>query len=155
MKPQVIEALRNQLGQSKVHTTDDILDERRFDYWVVSHLRDWRGETLERPGVVVRPESPSEVQTIVRIASETQTPIVPFGLGSGVCGGIKPNPSMGRNRAIPTRSAPNSRALALMAAAIAAGSSTVCWTGLTGPSRLSPNTWVWRLASTISGVSLP
>ena len=94
MKPQVIEALRKQLGHSKVHTDDDILDERRFDYWVVSHLRDWRGETLERPGVVVRPESPSEVQTIVRIASETQTPVVPFGLGSGVCGGIKPNPSV-------------------------------------------------------------
>ena len=56
MKPQVIEALRKQLGHSKVHTDDDILDERRFDYWVVSHLRDWRGETLERPGVAARPE---------------------------------------------------------------------------------------------------
>jgi len=94
MKPQVIEALRKQLGEAKVHTADDILDERRFDYWVVSHLRDWRGETLERPGVVVRPETPIEVQAIVRIAGETQTPLVPYGLGSGVCGGIKPDPSV-------------------------------------------------------------
>jgi len=94
MKPQVIEALRKRLGDAKVHTTDDVLDERRFDYSVSSHLKDWRGEPLDRPGVVVRPTTPSEVQTVVRIASETQTPLVPFGLGSGVCGGIKPDPSM-------------------------------------------------------------
>ena len=94
MKAEVIEALRKQLGEAKVHTSDDILDDRRFDYSVPSHLKDWRGEALERPGVVVRPKSPSEVQTIVRIASETTTPLVPFGLGSGVCGGIKPDPSV-------------------------------------------------------------
>ena len=57
MKPQVIDALREQLGKDKVHTGDEALDERRFDYWVLSHLRDWRGDPLERPGVVVRPES--------------------------------------------------------------------------------------------------
>jgi alkyldihydroxyacetonephosphate synthase len=94
IKSQVIEALRKRLGESLVHTDDDILDERRFDYSVPSHLKDWRGEPLERPGVVVRPTTTSEVQTIVRIASETQTPLVPFGLGSGVCGGIKPDPSV-------------------------------------------------------------
>jgi alkyldihydroxyacetonephosphate synthase len=93
MEPQIIEALRKQLGDDKVHTSDELLDERRFDYSVPSHLKDWRGDPLERPGVVVRPTTPSEVQTIVRIASETQTPLVPFGLGSGVCGGIKPDPS--------------------------------------------------------------
>ena len=94
MKSQVIEALCKQLGKAKVHTADEFLDERRFDYSVLSHLRDWRGEPLKRPGVVVQPETPSEVQTIVRIASETRTPLVPFGLGSGVCGGIKPDPSV-------------------------------------------------------------
>ena len=94
MKPQVIEALRKQIGETKVHTADDILDERRFDYSVLSHLRDWRGDPLERPGVVVRPTTASEVQAIVRVAGETRTPLVPFGLGSGVCGGIKPDPSV-------------------------------------------------------------
>ena len=30
----------------------------------------------------------------MRLAGETRTPLVPFGLGSGVCGGIQPDPSM-------------------------------------------------------------
>lgn len=91
MKTEILDLLRKRLGETRVHATDAVLDERRFDYWVLSHLRDFRGEPLERPGVVVRPESIEEVQTIVRIASETGSPLVPFGLGSGVCGGIRPD----------------------------------------------------------------
>ncbi len=94
MLASTIDALRECLGADKVHTAADVLDERRFDYWVLSHLRDWRGEAIERPGVVVRPESTAEVQAIVRLAGDTGTPLVPFGLGSGVCGGIQPDPSM-------------------------------------------------------------
>ena len=94
MLASTVDALRECLGVDKVHTAGDVLDERRFDYWVLSHLRDWRGEAIERPGVVVRPESTAEVQAIVRLAGETRTPLVPFGLGSGVCGGIQPDPSM-------------------------------------------------------------
>lgn len=94
MKPEIIEALRKEIGESKVLTDDHSLDERRFDYWVVSHLRHWRGEELARPGVVVRPESTADVQAIVRVANQTATPLVPYGLGSGVCGGILPNPSV-------------------------------------------------------------
>ena len=94
MKASTVAALRDRVGSDKVHTADDVLDERRFDYWVLSHLRDWRGEAIERPGVVVRPESTAEVQAVVRLAGETGTPLVPFGLGSGVCGGIQPDPSV-------------------------------------------------------------
>ncbi|MCP4036610.1 MAG: FAD-binding oxidoreductase [bacterium] len=94
MKSEIIDALCSEIGEAKVHTSDDVLDDRRFDYWVVSHLQDWRGEPLSRPGVVVRPESVGDVQAIVRRASKTSTPIVPFGLGSGVCGGIRPDPSV-------------------------------------------------------------
>ena len=94
MNAKVVDALCERLGADKVLTTDAALDERRFDYWVLSHLRDWRGEALERPGVIARPESVAEVQDIVRLACETGTPLVPFGLGSGVCGGIRPDPSV-------------------------------------------------------------
>lgn len=94
MKPEVIAALRDEIGAAKVFSDDATLDERRFDYWVLSHLRDWRGEPLERPGLVVRPESAADVQSIVRLAGRTRTPLVPFGLGSGVCGGIQPDPSV-------------------------------------------------------------
>jgi len=94
MNPDVMDSLRKEIGEAKVLTDDAALDERRFDYWVVSHLKNWRGEDLSRPGVVVRPESTEEVQAIVRVAAATNTPLVPYGLGSGVCGGIRPDPSM-------------------------------------------------------------
>ncbi|MCP5071373.1 MAG: FAD-binding oxidoreductase, partial [bacterium] len=93
MNEPIVDALRDRLGDAKVQT-GDALDERRFDYWVLSHLRDWRGEPMERPGVVACPESAADVQTIVRLAGETGTSLVPFGLGSGVCGGIQPDPSV-------------------------------------------------------------
>ncbi len=90
----VIDSLREQIGEPKVLTGDEVLDERRHDYWVLSHLQSWREESLPRPGVVVRPESVSDVQAVVRTAAATNTPLVPFGLGSGVCGGIRPDPSV-------------------------------------------------------------
>src|SRR5262245_34994682 len=42
------------------------------------------------PDAVVWPSSTDEVQAIVRAALRTGTPIVPFGAGSGVCGGTLP-----------------------------------------------------------------
>jgi len=94
MKAAVVDALCDLLGADKVDTESTALDARRYDYWVLSHLRDWRGDALPRPGAVVRPESPAEVQAIVRLAGKTRTPLVPYGLGSGVCGGIQPDPSV-------------------------------------------------------------
>jgi alkyldihydroxyacetonephosphate synthase len=42
------------------------------------------------PDAIVWPESVAEVQAIVRLAVEHGVPIVPFGAGSGVCGGTLP-----------------------------------------------------------------
>src|SRR3954468_3909836 len=42
------------------------------------------------PDAVVWPTSTEEVSEIVRAAQRTGTPIVPFGAGSGVCGGTLP-----------------------------------------------------------------
>src|SRR5689334_18546167 len=42
------------------------------------------------PDAVVWPTSADEVAAIVRAAARTGTPIVPFGAGSGVCGGTLP-----------------------------------------------------------------
>ncbi len=43
-----------------------------------------------RPQVVVWPESTREVAAIVRLAGQHQIPVVPYGGGSGVCGGAVP-----------------------------------------------------------------
>lgn len=44
------------------------------------------------PGVVVWPETTDEVAAVVRFAAERGVPIVPYGAGSGVCGGVLPTP---------------------------------------------------------------
>ncbi len=46
--------------------------------------------TEHRPGVVVWPSSTEEVARVVRWAVDSGTPLVPFGAGSGVCGGVLP-----------------------------------------------------------------
>ncbi|HKE16394.1 MAG TPA: FAD-binding oxidoreductase [Kofleriaceae bacterium] len=44
----------------------------------------------DRPTIVVWPESEREVAAIVRVARELGAPVVPYGGGSGVCGGAVP-----------------------------------------------------------------
>ena len=44
------------------------------------------------PGVVVWPSSAEEVAGIVAFAGERGIPVVPYGAGSGVCGGVLPEP---------------------------------------------------------------
>ena len=61
---------------------------------MLSHLQSWVDVFEGRPGAVISPSSVEEVQAVVRLASETNTAVVPFGLGSGVCGGVRPDQSM-------------------------------------------------------------
>lgn len=79
------------LSDEQVFQSGEVMDARRHDYWVVSHLRDFQGRSGEEPLVVVQPRSTEDVQKVLRIANETGTPITPFGLGSGVCGGVVAN----------------------------------------------------------------
>lgn len=44
------------------------------------------------PAVVVWPENTEEVCAVVRYAASHRIPIVPFGAGSGVCGGVEASP---------------------------------------------------------------
>jgi alkyldihydroxyacetonephosphate synthase len=93
MNREILNALRAELGENEVRTDEEALAERSHDYWVLNHLRSWRKETIDRPGVVVTPSSVAEVQIVVGVANRFKAPIVPYGLGSGVCGGIQPNAS--------------------------------------------------------------
>jgi len=61
------------------------------DLWPRHHLAVSEGRIAEhRPGLVVWPESTEEVAEIVRWCAGSGVPLVPFGAGSGVCGGILP-----------------------------------------------------------------
>lgn len=82
------EDLRSALGETKVDTSEAALNARRHDYWVASHVRDFAGTPGPTAACVVRPANVADVQAVLRIANARQTPVIPFGLGSGVVGGV-------------------------------------------------------------------
>ena len=86
-----IEKLANAIDPERVSVDAEDLDAHRFDRWCLKHWQDWQGEKLPTPGCVVRPESTEEVQALMRHASEHGIAVIPWGLGSGVCGGIEPS----------------------------------------------------------------
>ena len=88
----VIEKLKAALGD-RVVTDAETLATRRHDYWVASHVRDHVGEGVPSPACVVRPKSVADVQALLKVANETKTAVIPFGLGSGVCGGVVASPN--------------------------------------------------------------
>ncbi|MFT3773755.1 MAG: FAD-binding protein [Minicystis sp.] len=62
------------------------------DLWPRHHLDVSAGRVAEhRPGLVVWPGDTAEVAAVVRFCAAEGIPIVPFGAGSGVCGGILPD----------------------------------------------------------------
>ena len=63
------------------------------DLWPRHHLAVSEGRIAEhRPGLIVWPQTIAEVTEAVRFCAEHGTPLVPYGAGSGVCGGILPDP---------------------------------------------------------------
>jgi alkyldihydroxyacetonephosphate synthase len=62
------------------------------DLWPRHHLDVQAGRIAEHaPGAVVWPASTEEVAEVVRFCAGEGVPLVPFGAGSGVCGGILPD----------------------------------------------------------------
>jgi alkyldihydroxyacetonephosphate synthase len=88
MTHSLVDELRAALGPAKVDTSDATLSARRHDYWVASHVRDFAGTPGPNPACVVRPATIADVQALLRIANDHRVPVIPFGLGSGVVGGI-------------------------------------------------------------------
>ena len=83
--------LADLIGPEQVTADAEALAGHRFDRWCLKHWQDWQGHALDTPACVVRPRDSSDVQAVVRYASERRIAIVPWGLGSGVCGGIEPD----------------------------------------------------------------
>jgi alkyldihydroxyacetonephosphate synthase len=79
------------VGPRRVSVRDADLDTYARDMWprlLFAHRAGERAAT--RPHVVVWPEHIREVAAIVRLARDQRLPIVPYGGGSGVCGGALP-----------------------------------------------------------------
>jgi alkyldihydroxyacetonephosphate synthase len=83
----LLHAVREIVGPRASQSPADRLAYGR-DLWPRSLLALQDGEGAPwPPDVIVWPESTAEVAALVRLAAHRRTPIVPFGGGSGVCGG--------------------------------------------------------------------
>ena len=92
MAASIVETLQGLLGPDKVFTDDFTLKDRRHDYWVLSQLDDMQGRGAPNPACVVKPSETKDVAAVVKACRERGAALVTFGLGSGVCGGVKADP---------------------------------------------------------------
>jgi alkyldihydroxyacetonephosphate synthase len=87
----VTRALGEVVGDRRVSTLATDRATYARDMWPRLLLAVRAGATAEHPpDVVVWPETNEEIAEIVRIARRFQVPVVPYGAGSGVCGGAVP-----------------------------------------------------------------
>lgn len=84
----IVSVLTEALGPEMVIASGDLLAQRRHDYWVRSHLDDHQGRPAPTPACVVQPRAPEHVVAVVNACREHKAALIPFGLGSGVCGGV-------------------------------------------------------------------
>jgi len=87
------QALAARLGTAAVRWDEETLAQHSRDTWCLSVLRELRGTLTARPMCVVHPASAEEVSALLRYANEQRVSVVPFGAGSGVCGGVLPSES--------------------------------------------------------------
>ena len=88
----LLEGLRNDIGGAHVSTRTADLDAYSRDLWPKYLIETVAGDAFPAPpDVVVWPAGVEEVAKIVRRCAEAKAPIVPFGAGSGVCGGTLAN----------------------------------------------------------------
>jgi alkyldihydroxyacetonephosphate synthase len=79
------------LGARRVSVAEVDLDVYSRDMWPRLLLGRRDGERTEhRPNIVVWPDTAREVAAVVKLARSLGVPIVPYGGGSGVCGGAVP-----------------------------------------------------------------
>jgi len=85
----ILGELGKALGE-RVRSDRETLDRYRHDAWVREELHDFEGRPAPRPLAVVEAASTADVARTLWLCREHRVPVVPFGGGSGVCGGTLP-----------------------------------------------------------------
>ncbi|MEM7437331.1 MAG: FAD-binding oxidoreductase [Myxococcota bacterium] len=90
------ESLRNDLarlvsgGRASTDDADRVAYAR--DLWPRQQIRTRAGDAaVAPPAVIVWPANSQEVAEVLRFAADRTVPVIPYGAGSGVCGGISPS----------------------------------------------------------------
>ena len=86
----MIKLLEEALPPGRVVVVDEVREAHSHDYWALEAIRDLGGTPAPAPLCVVYPESTTEVSLVLQQASRAGVAVVPYGLGSGVCGGVRP-----------------------------------------------------------------
>lgn len=78
-------------GVAGVRSSEGTLDRRAAgrDLWPLGTLDLWQGRAAPMPDGVYWPESDQQVLDVLRAAAAAGRPVVPYGAGSGVCGGAR------------------------------------------------------------------
>src|SRR5262245_10602176 len=84
------QALARRVAPDAVRWDDETLASHRRDTWCLSVLRGMRGQLESKALCVVTPANTEQVVAALGYANEQQLSVVPFGAGSGVCGGVLP-----------------------------------------------------------------
>jgi alkyldihydroxyacetonephosphate synthase len=87
---QTIEAIEAVLPAGRVVYDESVRAAHAHDHWALEAIRDRGERKAPPPPCVVFPENAEEVSTVLRLANEAGTAVVPYGLGSGVCGAVRP-----------------------------------------------------------------
>ena len=84
----IVERLTAALGE-RVRSDPATRAAHRRDAWVLTELEDLEGQDGPLPLAVVEAGSTEDVSRTLAICREARVPVVPFGGGSGVCGGVR------------------------------------------------------------------
>jgi alkyldihydroxyacetonephosphate synthase len=83
-----LDRLRSDCASLEIITEGEVLSDKSHDWWVRGRLQRKAGQA-STCGAVVRPADTGEVSALLSWAHDTGTAVVPFGLGSGVCGAVQ------------------------------------------------------------------
>ncbi|HEY2772895.1 MAG TPA: FAD-binding oxidoreductase [Candidatus Binatia bacterium] len=81
------QALARSVPGLEILTDASAVEAKSRDSWMRSLLAS-RIDGAPRAALVARPADAGQVAAVLAFADETKTPVVPFGLGSGVCGAV-------------------------------------------------------------------
>jgi alkyldihydroxyacetonephosphate synthase len=84
----VVDRLRESLGDA-VRTDEAVREAHKRDTWMLGELEDLEGRGAPAPLAVVEPADTAQVAQALRICRAARVPVITYGGGSGVVGGIR------------------------------------------------------------------
>lgn len=86
----LIKHLQDLLGEGKLSSDPDSLAKHSHDYWLLDLQRRVHGRKQPLPACVVKAQTESDLSSVLAFANRESLALVPYGGGSGVCGGARP-----------------------------------------------------------------